>query len=491
MKKQQSKLLLRASIALLLVVVTLLTAACGGRGGKIPVSTTTPETEANGPSVGVNPLDTVEVRNFDRDIMVLSAGYTNGWMTQGVDYENTVAGEPIAEVVYKRTLAFEEKYNTTVFSTGTDSNSVYKALEASVRMNAADYDLVLPHPTDGLATMMLSGWFTDLNTVKTIDLTGAWYNQSQIENYTSNNKLYIATSDIIVQGQSFIALVYNRALMSKYSFETDVKTLVEEKKWTMEALNEMLTLTESSSTGDENGQVYGLAFNYASIGRWMYAMGETILQRGTDGSFTAGCKNTKMLSIARALDKLLNSHGEAVILSKAYSGQLAASDVWKAFSAGNALFLTWDIGGCYNYLRELTFNVGYAPLPMLDDKQNDYYINCAAGLFAIPKTAHSLEESGLMFEFMSRYSYVNLRPIFFETILGGRLSEFPEDYAMLEFLHNHKSWDFGYTLDEKSTYLDALIVPVVDNKAPDGISILLSGKRTVMNEIVRSANEIQ
>ncbi len=490
MKKQQSKLVLRALVALLLVFVTLLTAACGGKGGKTPVATTAPQTEGNGPTASANPLETVEVRNFDRDIMVLSAGYTNGWMVQGVDYENTVAGEPIAEVVYKRTLAFEEKYNTTVFSTGTDSNSVYKALEASVRMNAADYDLVLPHPTDGLATMMLSGWFTDLNTVETIDLAGAWYNQSQIENYTSNNKLYIATSDIIVQGQSFIALVYNRALMAKYNFETDVKTLVEEKKWTMEALDEMLTVTESSSTGEEE-QVYGLAFNYASIGRWMYAMGETILQRGTDGSFTAGCKNNKMLSIARSLDKLLNSHGDAVVLSKAYSTQLAASDVWKAFSAGNALFLTWDIGGCYNYLRELSFNVGYAPLPLHDDKQNDYYINCAAGLFAIPTTAYNLEESGLMFEFMSRYSYVNLRPVFFETILGGRLSEFPEDYAMLEFLHNHKSWDFGYTLDEDAAYLDCLIKLVVENKTPDSVSIQLSALRKVMTEILEQANGIQ
>jgi hypothetical protein len=198
-----------------------------------------------------------------------------------------------------------------------------------------------------------------------------------------------------------------------------------------------------------------------------------------------------MLSIARALDKLINSHGDAVILSKAYSTQLAASDVWKAFSAGNALFLTWDIGGCYNYLRELTFNVGYAPLPMLDEKQSDYYINCAAGLFAIPKTAYNLEESGLMFEFMSRYSYVNLRPVFFETILGGRLSEFPEDYAMLEFLHNHKSWDFGYTLDEDAAYLDCLIKPVVENKTPDSVSIQLTSLRKVMTEILKQANEIQ
>ena len=479
-KNTLKKRLLCAGIALLLSAVTLLSVSCGKKEPEeTPVST----------GGSNDPLASIPSADFDRDFTILSANYCKGWSAAGVKYED-VAGDPIAETIYKRTLAFEEKYNTTIYTTGVDPDSVYQGMYSSNMAGDPAYDLVLPHPTEGLATMMLNGWFSNLNEISSIDLSGECYNQSQIENYMSNNKLYIATSDMIVTGQSFIALVYNRNLMENYSFEENVQKLVMDKKWTMEKMNEMIAVTEFGGDNSDGSQTYGLAFNSASIGRWMYAMGESILVKSEDGTFEAGCNTTKMTDIAGKLNTLLNTHGSTVITSKAYSTQLADSEIWKAFSGGKALFLTWDIGGCYNYLRDLEFDLGYAPLPMYDERQGDYCINCAAGLFAIPAVTYDKWESGLAFEYLSRYSNVYLKPAFYERILGGRLSEYPEDYAMLDFLHTRKTWDFGYTLDEEADFLDCLMVPVVDNQSPGGVSLHLAQKKAIMQQIVDAANGI-
>lgn len=482
-KTSKKRRFLCGVLALLLSVLAFFTVSCGKKEEQEGPQTQDSTEEAS------NPLATIASADFDRDFTILSANYCKGWSTINVKYDD-VAGDPIAETIYKRTLAFEEKYNATVYTTGVDPESVYQGMYSVNMAGDPAYDLVLPHPTEGLATMMLNGWFSNLTDISSIDLSGEWYNQSQIENYMSNNKLYIATSDMIVTGQSFIALVYNRTLMEKYAFDESVQELVENKKWTMEKMNEMISKTEFGGDNSDGTQAYGLAFNSASIGRWMYAMGESILIKSEDGTYQAGCNSNKMTSIAGKLNTLLNTHGSTVITSKAYSTQLADSEIWKAFSAGKALFLTWDIGGCYNYLRDLEFDVGYAPLPMYDENQGDYCINCAAGLFAIPAITYDQWESGLAFEYLSRYSNVYLKTAFYERILGGRLSDYPEDYAMLDFLHTRKTWDFGYTLDEEADFLDCLMVPVVENKAPGGVALHLAQKRTIMQQIVDSANGI-
>ena len=297
-KKTLKRRLLCVGIALLLSVVTLLSVSCGKK-----------EPEETPASTGGSndPLASVPSADFDRDFTILSANYCKGWSAAGVKYED-VAGDPIAETIYKRTLAFEEKYNTTIYTTGVDPDSVYQGMYSSNMAGDPAYDLVLPHPTEGLATMMLNGWFSNLNEISSIDLSGDCYNQSQIENYMSNNKLYIATSDMIVTGQSFIALVYNRKLMENYSFEEDVQKLVMDKKWTMEKMNEMIAVTEFGGDNSDGSQTYGLAFNSASIGRWMYAMGESILVKSEDGTFEAGCNSTKMTDIAGKLNTLLNAN---------------------------------------------------------------------------------------------------------------------------------------------------------------------------------------
>ena len=493
--KSKTKIWLRVSLCLLLALVTLMSAACGGNGGKKAQTTAKPSDpqQPTTPEGEENPLETIEVRNFDRDLVILSPGYGGGswYTTNGVSYEETIAGDPILEQEYKRTLAFEEKYNCSVYASGASSQDVYNSLDAMQRMQSTDYDLVYPHPTDAICTMMTSGFFKDLNTVETMDLESDWYNQRQVQNYQTNGKLYLAASDITVTGQAFFAIVYNRANVAKYQFPSTVKDLVEAGNWTVETFNEMITLTEFAGDNEDGTQLYGFSFNDMAIGRWIWALGGSILDKNVEGEFVSGMTKNKVLALANALHTLINTHGSTVTVECFANAGIPTSKLYTYFTAGKSVFIMFDIGSNFTYLRDVEFEKGYAPLPKLDKSQPDYYVNCASGLMAIPAVTTSFEESGLMFEFFARYSHVNLLPTFFETILGGRLSEFPEDYEMLNFLHSKKTFDVGYTLDEKGIFLNLLQVPVVTNKMPDGAAIILASKNNDMKEILKIANGIE
>ena len=469
---------MKVPLAMLLAMLMLL--SCIACGKKEEESDATED----GPQYGENsPLNNLPEADMNRDIVVLSGGNCNDWLIED-------SGEPIGYAKYKRTLALEEKYNVSVVLKGSTDSDVKHSLEASTMGDDKAYDLVQPHPFDGMASMMAAGYYANLAAITTMHLDQPWYNQSQVQNYTfANNRLYNAVSDITIDGQGFFGIVYNRDLMLNYQFETDVQTLVENGDWTMETLNEMVKVTEVSGDVGDQG-VYGFIFNTVPLYRWMYAMDETLLERTSDGTFVKGYTNNRMTGIANHLYDLMYSHGSTVLIGSSLNAGLATSDMYKAFSGKRGLMIAWDIGAQYGYLRNLGFEIGYAPLPKYDKSQKDYRVNCASGMIGIPFSTKSYEESGMIFEFLAVHSYVYLAPTFYETILGGRLSDYPEDYEMLMLLHSKKYYDLGFTLDEKQNFLGILENLLEEGANPDGIAITLKGKEPLMNQLIDTANGI-
>lgn len=482
MKQKATFSIRRFTLLMLLVLASLLSVvACTPKKG----NETPTEPVADDPTgtEEYNPLNDLPEADFGgRAFTVLSEGTCGDWLVEN-------SGEQIGESKYARTLAFEAKYHTTIYLAGATASDVKRAMEASLQLNDKSYDLVQPHPHTGLAAMMTMGCFANLYEIPEVNLNGAWYNESWINNCTTaNGKLYAAVSDITIDGQGFFGIVYNRELMANYTFETDVKTLVENGDWTMEKLNEMVTVTEGLSSGDESSRVYGFLFNVTPLYRWMYAMDETIIEKKSDGTFKQGYTSEKMAGIANHLYTLMYGHDDAVMIDEALNAQLKGSNMYKAFTGKRGLFIAWDIGAQYPLLRGLEFKVGYAPLPKYDKAQPDYRVNCASGMLCIPAVTSSYAESGMGFEFLSVHSHMRLVPTFYEVILGGRLSEYPEDYEMLEFLHSKKYYDFGFTLDADQKFLGLLQEILVDNNNPDAIAINLKGKSQELKKILDMAN---
>lgn len=471
----------KAPLVLLLALLMLLSCvSCQKEETKKPAATTAVQQTVEED----NPLSAIPDVEMDREIVILSGGACGDWIIEN-------AGEPISDAKYKRTLALEEKFKVTVALSGKSDSDVKRSLETSILLDDKAYDLVQPHPHTALASMMAAGYFANLMEIESMHLDEPWYNQSQIESYTfANNKLYNAVTDITIDGQNFYGIVYNRNLMLNYEFENDIKTLVESGKWTMEALNEMVKITE---VGGEMGDAgtYGFLFNTAGLWRWMYALDETILTRQQDGSFAQGYTREKMVGIANKLWDLMYSHGDTVLVEWCLNAGLPQSQHYKVFAGGRGLLMAWDIGAQYPLLRGLDFKLGYAPLPKYDENQDDYMVFCASGIIGIPASTESYEESGLIYEFLAIHSSRNLAKTFYEVIIGGRLSDYPEDYEMLMFLHSKKFFDLGFALDEQQDFLGILVDNLDPKVEPDSIAIALKSKKALLNQLIDTANGIK
>lgn len=475
----QNKKWLLAFVCFLLAA-TMLLPSCGGGGKK--GANTTPETQPQ--AAAGDPLkEMLPDKQYDSDFHIWNYFGEEAFCAREED------GDPIRTVEVQRTLYIEERFGVTLSSNKSGS---YEQLKASQMSGGGEFDLIYPHPTSGIVDLMTSGSCANLLDLEYLHFSESWWNQSQVENYTANGKLYLCVNDMSIAGQSLLGLVYNRDRYKNYEFEDDLHDVAMAKNFTLEYLGNLLKACQSSiEGGDASTAEYGLLFQTDSSRRWMWALGERILTKNNDGEFVVALTAAPLTNMCKKLYTLLYETGDVLVEKTGGNAVFPTSNLWTTFSSGRALMTTFNIGSLHHMLRDLDFDYGFLPLPKLDDLQPDYLVVEASSLVAVPARPKNLEMSGVILETFAIYSYQKLRPAFFDVILMGRLSENPDDYEMLEFLHTSKFYDFGFTLDTNEDALGIINAVVVDKKAPDSAAIYLRSKTNALNALATLANTIE
>lgn len=290
-----------------------------------------------------------------------------------------------------------------------------------------------------------------------------------------------------------MGLVYNRDKYKTYGFEDDLYDVVNDKDFTVEYLKNLLVNCQSDINGsdDASNAEYGLLFQVESSRRWMWALGTRILTKNTDGVHELSMKNESVTNMCNALYGLLYESGDVMVAKTGGNASFPSSNLWTTFESGRALITTFNIGSLYGMLRDLEFDIGYLPLPMLNKQQGDYLVVEASGMMAIPALPKNLDMSSAVYEGLAIYSYRYLRPAFINTILLGRLSEDSGDYEMLDYLYSSKFYDLGFTLDEDGVALEIIQTVVIDKKAPDSAAMYLRSKKNLLNALADLANTIK
>ncbi|MBQ7347984.1 MAG: hypothetical protein IJW55_08505 [Clostridia bacterium] len=411
-----------------------------------------------------------------RDVIV-GCPWDNGWRHE--DY----TGNVLDDAEFERNVAFEETYNCEIIAFK-DSNLATIVQNTHLAGNS-DFDLLEPHPTVGINGLITTGALADLYQLSTITLSSPWYNQSQIVNYTVKNKLFLCVPDATIGGQGFYGLAYNRDLYNQYNLDIDLEKSVRERKWTAELLSTILVDTASENDGGTAG--YGLILNEGASNRWLYALGTSILKKDSEGNFTLAMTQSALVKACEMYCKVLYS-GNYLLTDEVDNAGFPTSELYLTFKSGNSLFMTWDFGALYTPLRDLEFEKGYLPLPMADELQKDYSVICAAGFYAIPVNCKSLEESAILMEYAAIHGYNTLKPAFFETIINGRLSEYPQDAEMLELMHACKTYDLGFTLDSGNVVYYMLRDTIMPTKTAAGSAVWFRTNQNQLNDIVTRAN---
>ena len=370
--------------------------------------------------------------------------------------DDVVQGDKMAESAKTRTLYMEETFNVAFNSVGLASNSLFTTVQASLMGNGGEYDLIYPHPTIGMVNFLTSGLFQNLYSFldedgeQIIHLDQPWWNQEQVNQYSVEDKLYIAVNDMSICGQGFVAMVYNRTLYNELQLSDDPYTLVYDGEWTIAKLKE-LAMNYGEGAGDDGVLNYEDKIGYASsTNAYFWNMGGRVISKDDNGEFYIAIDGEHATKIGNALYSLMwESDDKVWTIAEDKYGSYATFGTTKtlaSFKAGNILFYAYDLGGLYKHLWNAPFDVGYLPPVKLDTNQEDYYSLCNAGFFAIPQKVKDNTVSAIILEALAIHSYTNHRVNFFDDVLLSRMSENPEDFKMLNYIHETKVYDWGGNL---------------------------------------------
>ncbi len=397
------------------------------------------------------------------------------------------SADPLRSSAYSRTMKVQEKFN--VYLKKIEMSDVTGALQSSLMGGGGDYDLVYSHP-DNVTPIMQNGLATNLYSYENIHLDQPWWNSS-VETFTIDNQLYFAAADYSICGQGLPSLVFNRDLWKQLQLDYDIYDLVENKEWTIAIFREIIMqygLDVDNNDKFDLSDKYGYVFHGAT--QYYWGMGGKIVEKDENGDYHFMLDVDQTSTMAELLYSLVfeSDHKTFRKTEQTNWGNFATSQTWAAYTTGNSLFTDFELGAFFYLLPKLPFDIGYAPMPLLNSEQDDYYTICGAGFFILPGKSTNPVRNSIILEALCIDSYADFRPTFFHTVLLGRLSNVEEDYEMLERLHNSKIYDLGYTWSRGGS--GSVLGIVIEDRSPE-VASYIQGRWKEMQETMEFIEEVR
>ena len=473
----KAKRILAIVLTFVMLMGTLLLTACNSTGDDPVKDTTT----AQKPSDTTKPVgggdeekqptredaEPTSDKNYSgRTVNILTL--TGSSLLQG--QENDV--QSISDMLATRTLYIEEKYDIEMMLTCVDGREDMSTLQASYLGGDQLYDMIAPHPTINLAPLMQSGMLQDLNDSAAfggyIDLTKLWWNQSQVEAFNVNDRLFIGSPDFNLNKRGVSVLVMNKETWDNMYQDEDIYDVVFDGKWTLDKMIDVVN-ENYDETADEYGYV-----GSNGIGGFYTGVGGTLLVKGEDGGWVHKYDVDLCSTLAEKLYAMLI--GPQALLEQYYYSGFPTSNVWKAFSEGRGLLQAMDIDYFGKLLATLDFQTAYVPYPKLNEQQEKYLGGGGTGFMGIPNDAKDLEFCGLIMENVNWHTYHYFRPIYFDSYLSVMVSKNENDYKVIEMAVNNGVFDFGNILDnsglEPGTAAGMWTEVIVNNLSTDVASYI-------------------
>lgn len=484
-------------LSLLMVLSCLLTSCKDDSGNHGGESTSGEATTGKAPAETKEPEpkdavieDWVPVQDYGKDGGATEINYLffNDYATNYMLIQQDDSEDPLRSSAYSRTMKIQEKFN--IYLKEIEVPDVTGTLQASLMGGGGDFDLVYPHP-DNVTPIMQNGLATNLHTYENLHLDQPWWNSS-VETYTIDGHLYFAAADYSMCGQGLVAMIYNRDLFKQLQLDYDIYDMVENKEWTIEAFREIVMKYGTDVDGNDKYDLndkYGFMFCGATHFYW--AMGGKLVEKDDNNDYHFMLDVDQVSTMAELLCNLVfdTDHKTFRKTEATNWGNFANSQTWAAYATGNSLFMDFEIGAFFHLLPNLTFDLGYAPLPLLNSEQDDYHSICGAGFFVIPRKTSDPTRNSIILEALCIESYADFRPTFFHTILLGRLSNVEEDYKMLERLHESKVYDLGYTWSRGGS--GSVLGIAIEDRNPEAIASYIQGRWKEMNETMDFIEEVR
>ena len=447
-------------MAALLVLPML--AACGDTGEDDSVTTvggavTEGETEKQ-PAVAKKDYDDAEfVAIYCADT------FNEGYFF--IDEEDRKPGNDMDDRVYERALNVEEYLGVDIIAENGGNFQEYTTpLKNAISAGDDSYQMVMTHVYMEVANLITSNYLRDFQDFDSMQLEEDYWNYGLMSDLSINDKMFCGYNDFCLANCYMIG--FNKDMVAEYSGTIgDLYDQVRNKQWTLEKMIEYSSLV-SQDNGDgkwDDQDTYGFScFAWVPLVSFQHAANIPIVKESADGTFYISPMVDNSEKII-ALDEMLYDFmkAEYTYTYSPFDGKQALP-----LKSGRVMF---EIVNNYGLVstKEEDVKVGVLPYPLWDSNQEKYQTLSWNGVLGIPTTVQDEDMVGDTIEMLAWYSEP-VNTAFYETLLGSKVADAPEDVEMLNLVWAGQVSDMGLVFSSSSNQMDALLYALAHHVSVEG-----------------------
>jgi ABC-type glycerol-3-phosphate transport system substrate-binding protein len=382
-------------------------------------------------------------------------------------------------------MEIQDRFNVNVDLTVVDDEAGGTHLEQDINnlVAAGDpaYDLV--YNGDGpIARNAINGDFLNLRSMSSIDFAKPWFAGSS-DVFTIGGKLFFTSNAF-----SISSIYMNDVLAINKDLAENLGLTVPYDKvragtWVMDDLIAMTDGVNQDLNGDgkmtEEDQ-YGFLTQYYSEMCIQSNLGGSMITKDENGRLAFSADQERVVSIVDQYAKLIENGNDTFGATNEGGAEV--------FGRGNSLFSYLEARIVYSKVRSYDVNFGILPFPKYNEDQQEY---SAAGYdiyWAIPLTTLNTDVAGTVVCAMSCYNYNQIVPLVWEVILGGKLSDMPDDADMFRIMRDVQYVDLGYACSMMKSDLQELVFLLYYTK-PGQVASALKKQERLANRVLENLNK--
>ena len=366
-------------------------------------------------------------------------------------------GEVVADAVYERNLAVEERFDIHITDPILGADGDATALMNAVRAGDDMCEAAVWHYKH-LGDAASNGFLTDLAGAGWFDFAQPWWYQKVNDAYSIGGHTYIAVGMYDLDNfYDNCCIYFNKGLLTDLTGSSDLYSVVKDGAWTVDKMTELAALSRLDLDGDGKMDFakdqfgYGQANGYGFI--YQFAWNQPVTARDEEGYPVEAINTERMADMTERFMSLLFDN-DFIVLDE--SGGPAST----AFREGRELFFLTSLKASFTDLRDMEQDFGILPMTKLDEAQEEYYTHATAHTSAvgipIVKTPEGCEYASVILEAMAAEGFRQVRPVVYDVALKSKYTRDEESFEMVDivirgrtadFAEIYDQWGMTYTLD--------------------------------------------
>ena len=346
-------------------------------------------------------------------------------------------GDALEDSIFERGIRIRDHLGVTLeWEEQDDWVTYHEGIIRTIQAGEDAYQMVMTHVYQGIPAFLSSGGMKNFDELPTVNLDAPYWARDFMDELTIDDQYLIGYNDFCLSTTNCIAV--NKDIANRYNLAIPYQE-VRNKSWTLDRL-----MTIAAVVAEDNGDgawdqqdTYGIAgVGWVDMASFATACNVKIVDKDEDGLYQVAYENNSEKTLAM-LEKLCKMYNH----ESAYFYPPFKTNPTMEFSVGHSMFHVLETSTMPD-LRNVEFRFGVLPLPMYDEKQENYRSLSWNGVLLIPTTVRNVNMVSDAVELLAYYTSP-VKTAYYEDLLGSKLAEAPEDAEMLDIIWDTQAGDVG------------------------------------------------